>query len=271
MSGAELEQHPEARRGRAPGRRRSATRITADSTARAAGPRTRPAAARSRAGARACRRRAPTRSRMPTSPWPDRSATGAAAAAAVVAAPRPARRRAVARRGRRAELRRAGVPSGVGQGLLHDAVRGQVDRGRQRRAGRPRRRAATGRPAPRRRSTSAGKVGRARGRRAVADAASVAQDAEQPAHLVQRAAAGRARSSPARPRPARGRRPARAAPTPAWTTMTLSCARRRRAARGRSGAARRRPPAGPAPRGGAGCSLPPARRPRGRRRGWRGR
>ena len=202
--GLRLEQHREARRAPAPGRRRPRPGSHAV-VLRQGRQRADPEAAAGRARRRARRRAAATRSRMPTRPCPPpgRRRPGRTAAG------RCRRPRSAARPCRSATvtstLRRAGVLEDVGQRLLHDPVGGQVDAGasvRRRPSTIERRRA---RPAARTSSTRrSGRRGRARARRRAARRL-VAEHAEQAAHLGQACATGRRIASRALRAPASGR------------------------------------------------------------------
>ena len=146
-----------------------------------------------------------TRSRMPIRPWPPRASPPPVARPVV--GDLDDRRVGLVARQRRAACAPGGVLERVGQRLLHDAVGGQVDAGRQRCAAR---RHGRGRPrAPAARACST-RPAISVERSAAAPAASLvvgAQDAEQPAHLVEAVGRSPARScrTPRGPGPGRCR------------------------------------------------------------------
>ena len=216
------------------------TRITAGSTRRE-----RPVDARRPAlgpARRARRRTARTRSRIPTSPWPAPLDPCAGLATVVDDLELEAGR--LAANGRPDVGAGAGVLDRVGERLLHDAVRGEVDARRERRGVALDRRAS---PAARRRATARPAAsssrsvgcGRERGVRRPAS-----QDAEQAAHLGQRLAAGVLDVGGGLDRAVRGSRSSIRRAPPACTTITVtecattSCSSR--AIRRRSSAARAR-------------------------------
>ena len=164
-----------------------------------------------------------TRSRMPTQPVAARPASAVAPAAPrrgrrsrAPASVAPQRTRTSVVGARRACLMR------VRERLLDDAVGGEVDAGRQRRAARPRPTAAPAGPAARARATSAPRRQRRAAGASVACPSPACEHAEQAAHLGQRRAAGvlDPRRGLAARAPGRGRGSRRA--PPACTTMTLT-------------------------------------------------
>ena len=204
-------------------------------------PRRRAGSEPGRAADRRPRRSAPpyrrTRSAIPTSPWPEplRPVHGPCRPRSAIASSRHGDSQRTVTDGRRG----AGVLDRVGERLLHDAVGGEVDAGRAAAAARPRRRASTGSPAARERSTRCVELAQRRLRRRARCLLAGVQDAEQAAHLGQRRAADVARCA-RRPRPrAPGRGRGSAARRPPARPSRSPSARRRRASRARSGGAPR--------------------------------
>ena len=167
------------------------------------------AAVRPRTARRACRRAPPARSRMPQQARSPSPTLGRGAGAVVDAPRRPAGRLATQPDGRG---RRPGVPADVGQRLLHDPVRGQLDGpGSGRRRSRHR---STGRPAARRAGPASTSSSSAVQRRAPAlrGASPVVRAARRAPCAPRRARPGWPPGSPsARGGPARAARPAGAA------------------------------------------------------------